>query len=287
MMFEIGKVNKLKVKRKTDIGYMLINENEEEIFLHNNDSNFMKLEPSMNVDAFVFYDNKKRIAATLYKPNLQVGQKGFLSVQGVNYEIGVFLDLGISKGLLLSKDYLPYDQTLWPRENDKLYVEMFLGKSLLARLATPNVSVHNSLKVNDKEIGHVIRVGEKGLNILTNNFEKVFISSTILRKKIRLGEKLEFIITNINDRGYNAKLVNQSQLDIIEEDAKVILDYLKQNIMLSLDSDSSPEMIKNYFNMSKKAFKKALGNLYKQRLVEFRDGKTFYTKFKVGEKNGK
>jgi uncharacterized protein len=68
MAIIIGKVNKFNVKRKTVIGYMF-EKDQEEVFLHNNESLHLPLkEPNQEVDAFLYYDQKGRLAATLKKP---------------------------------------------------------------------------------------------------------------------------------------------------------------------------------------------------------------------------
>jgi predicted RNA-binding protein (virulence factor B family) len=68
---------------------------------------------------------------------------------------------------------------------------------------------------------------------------------------------------------------------MIDVDAKSILDYLKEHGKMKLTSDSSPEEIKKLFSMSKRAFKRALGSIYKQDLVEFENNYTIY----IGDKN--
>ena len=79
-MLEIGKINKLKVLRETDIAYLLIDEEENEVFLHKNELNKIAIEEGSFVDAFLYYDQKSRLAATLFKPNLVLGEKALLRV---------------------------------------------------------------------------------------------------------------------------------------------------------------------------------------------------------------
>lgn len=72
----IGDINKLKVDRKTDIGYMLSDGNEQ-VFLHNNETNHEELRDNQMVDAFLYYDFKGRLAATLSKPIITVNRAAF------------------------------------------------------------------------------------------------------------------------------------------------------------------------------------------------------------------
>ena len=98
----IGNINKLEVVRKTDIGYMLGNKSEE-VFLHANESKNKELKEGDIVDAFLYYDYKGRVAATLETPLIRLGMDAFLKVVEVKRDLGVFVDMGISKDLLVIK----------------------------------------------------------------------------------------------------------------------------------------------------------------------------------------
>src|SRR5690606_13402048 len=138
MAFTIGKINVLKVDRKTDIAYILKNEKGEEIFLHVNESGKRELTRGSLVEAFLYFDAKGREAATLSTPYVQVGEPGTLKVVSKNPNLGVFLDLGISKDVLLSKDDLPQDEALWPEPGDEVYVDLKVKTRMTARLIPPS-----------------------------------------------------------------------------------------------------------------------------------------------------
>ena len=98
-MYNIGEINQLKVIRKTEIGYLL-DGNNEEIFLHFNDSNYKDLKQGEIVDAFLYFDNKRRLAATLKTPLITKSSPSILEVVDKNDRLGLFLNMGIN--LLLS-----------------------------------------------------------------------------------------------------------------------------------------------------------------------------------------
>src|SRR5690606_14583831 len=125
------------VDRKTDIAYSLKDEKGEEVFLHVNESGREELKKGSLVEAFLYYDAKGRLAATLSRPKITVGDPGELEVVSVSPNLGVFLDLGISKDVLLSKDDLPKDESLWPQVGDKVYVDLKIKTRMTARLVPP------------------------------------------------------------------------------------------------------------------------------------------------------
>ncbi|MFA6801443.1 MAG: S1-like domain-containing RNA-binding protein, partial [Acholeplasmataceae bacterium] len=113
-----GYVHRLNVLRKTDIGYMLSDGNEE-VFLHFNESMHQDLSVNQDVDAFLYFDQKGRVAATLQTPKITLKEPARLNVVTINDDLGVFLDMGIHKDLLLSIDELPLDRHLWPHIGDR------------------------------------------------------------------------------------------------------------------------------------------------------------------------
>ena len=116
---EAGLIYKLKVNRKTPIGYMLSG-SDLDVFMHNNETLY-ELAPNDLVEVFLYYDSEKRLAATMMIPNATKNNPGWAVVED-KVEGGIFLNIGISKGVLISKDYLPYDFNLWPKRDDKLFV---------------------------------------------------------------------------------------------------------------------------------------------------------------------
>ena len=271
--FEIGKINFLKVLRKTDIGYMLENKLHEEVFLHNNETNYLNIKPGQNVKAFLYFDNKGRLAATLYEPILTLNEIGFLKVTGINSKLGVFLDNGIKKDVLLSKDNLMKNQNMWPEIGDQLLVKIILKNRLLAEFTYPKNRPTTQLEIGQSYLGTIQKIEMAGIKILTYDLHEVFVNEHLLRGKYRLGQEVEVKITFETNTGYSGSLIANKEITMID-DAKLVYDYLLKYKKVSLTSESSPEAIKELFNMSKKAFKRAIGHLYKERIVDFVDNKT-------------
>ena len=280
-MYEIGQVNRLKVLRETDIGYMLDGKNEE-IFLHKNESNFLKLKEGDVVDAFLYFDNKERLAATLKQPLITVDNPSVLEVVDVLNNLGVFLNIGINKDLLLSKDNLPQDRKLWPVKGDKLYVELNVKNRLTAKLIRPqNIFMNNELELNKEKAFFVQYIGNEGMNLYNEDHDLVFVHNSMFRGTYRLGETVTARILNVTENGYSASLIKQKE-NLRFDDAEIILNALKQYQAIPLTAKSSSEDIAKYFEMSRKAFKRALGLLYKENKIKFENEKTILIN---GDKN--
>jgi predicted RNA-binding protein (virulence factor B family) len=275
----IGDINQLTVNRKTDIGYML-DSSDGEIFLHNNESNYQALKPGDHVDAFLYFDQKGRLAATLKTPLITTTRPGFLTVTDVVPELGVFLHMGIAKDILLSKDDLPFKMESWPIKGDKLYVVIKVKGKLVAKIATKEEMIlkpSTELQLKDKVNCFVQKIGREGINLLSLEGHQIFVHHTMVKETLRLGEEKEVKITYISEKGYTGSLIEQKEVSIYE-DANRILTHLIRYGDLNLTSDSTPEDIYDIFQMSKKAFKRALGHLYKERKIDFVDNKTVLVK---------
>ncbi|MGI6781626.1 MAG: S1-like domain-containing RNA-binding protein [Acholeplasmataceae bacterium] len=270
-MLKPGEIQQLKVLRKTDIGYMLISRRKNEVFLHNNETNFQDLAINSLVNAFLFYDNKGRLAATLLTPKITKDQSSWLKVNGVNHNIGVFLDNGINKDILYSKDNLPKTTSFWPQVGDYMYVELEVSDNFLA----VNSHQREMEDFNQGEEIHarVFKISEEGLSLLTNNLTPIFVSSTNLRRPYRIGEDTMVIINYRHNEYYSGQLTLQKEKQMLD-DAEMILKYLEKTGRMKLTDKSSSDDIKQVFNMSRKAFKRALGTLYKNRKIDFINGET-------------
>lgn len=278
-MLKVGQINRLKVNRKTDIGFML-EDKEDTVFLHNNESLHQNLKSGDVVDAFLYYDQKGRLAATLRKPILTLNEQAFLVVEDVVPNLGVFLTMGINKGLLLSKDDLPLNPTLWPKIGDEVYVELRTKSKLVAKIP-PKTELQDApnepLELKSTVTAYVYKQGKEGLNLLTKERHLIFVHQSLTKEQYRIGQPVDVKITFQSEKGYSGSLIPQKEV-LLFEDANQVLNYLIIHKEVPLTSDSAPEDILEYFPMSKKAFKRAIGSLYKARRIDFSDGKTILVK---------
>ncbi|HHT55925.1 MAG TPA: hypothetical protein GX012_05120 [Acholeplasma sp.] len=190
--------------------------------------------------------------------------------------------MGINKDLLLSKDNLPLDRKLWPIKGDKLYVELNVKNRLTAKLIKPqNIFMNNELKINSEKEFFVQYIGAEGMNLYNEDKDLVFVHNSLFRGNYRLGERVNARIINLTENGYSVSLIKQKE-NLRFDDAETLLNALRQYKELPLTAKSNSEEISKYFEMSRKAFKRALGLLYKEDKVKFEDDKTILIN---GDKN--
>lgn len=277
-MIEVGNFNQLKVGRKSDLGYMLT-DGKDDVLLHFKQST-RELKNDEKVNAFVYFDAKGRKCASMIEPYVTLEKVGLVKVVDVNENIGVFVNINMPKDVLISIDNLPYNKSLWPQIGDEVLVKLKVRKNSL--LAKPlNMEEIKELKTNDerlyeKNICHakVCRISESGIYAYTEDYDVIFVSKKNMRQKYRLSEEVEITISKVTDEGYIGTLVLQKEF-MIDTDAQAIIDYLtKHGNEMPYDAKSGADIIEKEFNMSRKAFKRALGSLYKERAVDFINGKT-------------
>lgn len=282
-MIEIGKYNKLTVVRKSDLGYMLT-DGVDEILMHFKESS-KELNDNDTVTVYVYTDKENRKTATMNEPVLIMDKPNFAEVVNVIEGVGVFVKNNTPKDLLISKDYLPYDSNEWPILGDKVFAGLKIKKdSLVAKPVNrfDVLSLKSKTRYSEQEMveAYVLRIAEKGIGFITNDFIYVFVPNTQLRGKYRLGQSVSLTITKMMD-GEAYGTLNAHKEVLMDEDKETILNYLKDHHgVMKLTAKSSSEEVERLFNMSRKAFKRALGGLYKEELVEFDEDKTFLKEYR-------
>ncbi|UOQ87542.1 S1-like domain-containing RNA-binding protein [Gracilibacillus salinarum] len=277
-MNQIGTNQTLEVLRKIDTGYVL----EGDILLHHNETD-KELEAEQSVEVFVYQDKKGQTVATTQLPAIQIDTYGWAEVVEVLPHLGVFVNIGTTKEILVSKDDLPLFIDVWPIVGDELYVS--LGKDrkgrLLALPATEGIfermfeSAPDDL-LNDTVSGRIYRTDREGAVCITEEGYRGFIHHTERKGEPRLGEQVEGRVIEVKHDGTLNVSLRPLKQHSMGEDADEILTLLEENNGVMPFSDKSdPEEIRETFNISKAAFKRALGKLMKERKIEQRDGKTY------------
>lgn len=277
MPLKIGEVNSFFVKRETNISYILELCNDEcknEIFLHFNQST-RRLNPGDIIEAFLYYDNRHRLCATMEEPFITTKSYGFVKVVNIKEGVGCFVDINIAKDILLSKDFLPTNQKGWPQIGDLVPCILKEKKdSLVARIITRDdlKPTNTLLQVGDCATAYVASFTSSGMLVYTLDYDIIYIHKSMVRKKYRIGEELTVTIINTNSRGeFNGSLITQKETMRLS-DSQMILNYLKDlGGVLNLGNASTPEEISKVFTLSKSAFKRAVGALYKEKLIIIED----------------
>ncbi len=272
---KLGQISEYSVLRETDIGYLITDESGE-YFLHHNECAGHILKDGEKVNAFLYRDKMKRVAATLHRPLATIDEGGLCEVVGVT-SAGVFVNIGISRDILLSSDDLPKGG--WPLVGDKVCGKLHIrGQNIYFHLMNKTemleLNTGVELEVDKSYQAWVYRITDSGINLVDANYNIIFIFYKNLRKSYRLGELATFRITFKNEDDYTATTIEQKER-MLEDDANVILEYLKTHFgVMSYTSDTDPDILYNVFKMSKSAFKRALGHLYKEKKVILQNNKT-------------
>ncbi|WP_058308521.1 CvfB family protein [Gracilibacillus massiliensis] len=274
----IGTIQTLEVVREMDTGYVL----EDDILLHHNEAD-SDLEEGQFVEVFLYQNKKAQTIATTQLPRVQVDHYGWSEVVAVLPHIGVFVNIGTTKEILVSKDDLPLFEDVWPIAGDQLYVTLGNDQKgrLLALPATESIFEREFEAApedlfNKKISGRIYRTGREGSVCITEEGYRGFIHHSEQKEEPRLGERVEGRVIDVKEDGTINMSLRPLKKDSIGEDAEAILTYLEENDGIIHFSDKSdPEAIRDTFHISKAAFKRALGKLMKERKIKQDNGKTY------------
>jgi predicted RNA-binding protein (virulence factor B family) len=281
----LGRTARLTVSRQAAFGYFLTDGEEEDVLLHQNETE-EKLEEGQEVEAFLYVDSQGRIAATTNIPEVQVGTYGWAQVSDVKPGIGVFINIGVQKDMLLGEEDLPVHESVWPKEGDTLYITLRVNKNnrIYVKMATDpvisEIAVEATRSDFNKNIhGHIYRTAKVGSWIYTAEGFKGFIHESQRKREPRLGEKVEGRIVDVKEDGtVNVSLIPRKH-EVLDEDSERILSYLEsRNGAMPFGDKSAPEDIQERFQLSKASFKRALGRLMKEGKVYQEEGWTYLKK---------
>lgn len=280
----IGTIQTATVLRKIETGYVLQKETDE-VLLHHNETD-RELEVDEDVEVFLYNDKNNQIVATTTLPTILMDTYDWAEVVEVIPNLGAFVHIGIAKDILVSIDDLPLFEDVWPQIGDKLYVT--LGKDqeerLLALPATESVFFGiRELAPDDlfnKQIsGHVYRTSREGTAFFSEDGYRGFIHHSERNEEPRLGELIKGRVIAVKDDGTVNVSLKPLKQDRMADDADTILAYLEDHDgVIPFGNKSDPEAIRETFQMSKSAFKRALGRLMKENKIEPKDEQTFIKK---------
>lgn len=223
---------------------------------------------------FVYPSRSGKLFATPNIPDVLVGEYGFSKVINVSNE-GVTLDIGFSRGIVLVAEDLPKLKSVWPKEDDELFITLRRDYSgqLFARLASENIVANIYSKAskslfNTEIVAYPYRLMRVGTFLLSKEGYKIFVHQSERLKEPRLGEEVKVRIIGVKDNGeLNGSFLSRAY-ERISDDSQTILDYIENNGgYCDFTDKSSPEEIKAVFEMSKGSFKKAVGRLFKEKKI--------------------
>lgn len=266
-MVEIGKYNRLTVKKLVDFGLYLDGGNGVEILLPARyiDS---PLQPGDEMDVFIYTDSDDRLIATTEHPYAQVGEFAFLQVVQVN-RIGAFLDWGLAKDLLV-----PFREQKSSMRQGGIYpVYLYLDDASKRVVASAKIEKYIGNTVPRYKRGAevkalVLQHAEQGFKVVVDNLYSGMLYHNELFREVTVGEEMTAYVKQVREDGK----IDLTLSDRCEERVGTLSERIYDRIAanggrLSVTDKSSPEEIKALFQCSKKDFKKAVGHLYKERRI--------------------
>lgn len=266
-MIQLGNYNTLEILRSTSIGLFLGDDEGTEILLPNK---YVPepIEIGQKLTVFCYLDSSERPVSTTLQPYIIRNNFAFLEVAELS-AYGAFMDWGLEKHLLV-----PFREQRIKMEKGKKYVvHCYLDEQSFRLTASNKLDkfLNNDAitkRVNDQVSLLICRKTELGWEAVVDNKHKGLLFFSDVFKEIKIGDSLRGFIKNIRtDKKLDVSLVPTGQ-KMLESTAVLILKKLEEaNGFLTLHDKSSPEEIKKELQLSKKAFKKGVGMLYRERKI--------------------
>ena len=270
----------LTVVRESEMGAFLDAETgrtNDDILLHKT----QQTEPvhiGDQVKVFLYLDPKHRLTASMRVPRLKEGQIARMRVINVTKD-GAFLDVGAERGIFMPyagmRGKLQIGEVVWAKlytdKSGRLAVTMKVEDEM-RRASVKAVDVHKGQVVK----GSVYNITDSGAFMLTTERYIAFIANKEMQEHPRVGQELEARVTYVRPDGrINASLREAKEKALVSDADKILMFLQSNNGRMPYCDTSSPELIKGKFKISKAAFKRALGHLYKDGLIEMKDGWTY------------
>lgn len=267
-MIKMGEYNMLKVIKEKSMGVFL-DDGQDGILLP---KRFVPegTKTGDELKVFLYYDSEDRPIATTQTPFGILGDIVKLKVIDVTNH-GAFLDWGLMKDLFIPKSKM---KTFMVRNGEylvKIVMDERTGRLTATEKLEPFLSNEN-LTVKEKEIVDLIvyRQTDIGYEVIINNIHKGILHNNEIYRNISIGDKFKGFIKNILPENKIDIAAGRPGYNRVEDETEKIVRLLKENDgYLPYHDKSSPDDIYSFFEMSKKTFKMATGNLYKQHKISF------------------
>ncbi|MCQ2197974.1 MAG: S1-like domain-containing RNA-binding protein [Bacteroidaceae bacterium] len=267
-MIKLGKTNTLTVVKKVDFGMYLDGGREIGQILLPTRYVPEGLKIGQEIEVFLYLDQDEKIIATTEMPLAQVGDFAFLEVAWVN-NFGAFLHWGPMKDL-----FVPFrEQKMKMTKGHSYIVHVHLDEDSYRIMASAKVDRYIDTTYPPYHVGDEVEVlvwqkTELGLKVIVNNRYGGLLYDDQVFRNLRTGDKTKAYISQIRPDGKLDLMLSRKGQAAVEDFSDTLLQYIKDNGGHTVLGDKSPaEDIYDTFGVSKKVFKKAVGDLYKKRLI--------------------
>ncbi|MCM1109538.1 MAG: S1-like domain-containing RNA-binding protein [Clostridium sp.] len=268
---KLGQTNRLTVVKAVDFGMYLDGGEAGEILLP---TRYVPREckPGDELEVFIYLDNEERLVATTEKPLARVGDFACLRVAWVN-KFGAFLHWGLMKDL-----FVPFREQKMRMQQDRSYiVHVHVDEETYRIVASAKVEHYLSdeqpaYHPDDEVEGLVWQKTDLGFKVIVDNRFAGLLYDSEVFASLHTGDRLRMYVRQVRPDGKIDLALRPRGQAAVEGFAEVLLRHLKTNAGTTPLCDKSPaEEIYSVFGVSKKVFKKAVGDLYKKRLIELTD----------------
>lgn len=267
----LGDYNRMTVVKSVDFGLYLDGGDEGEVLLP---ARYVPdgCKEGDEIEVFVYLDSEERLVATTQTPKARVGDFAFLTVSWVN-EYGAFLDWGLMKDL-----FCPFREQKMKMEKGKGYIvhvhldnesHRIVASAKVEHYFDPSFPPYRHGDEVDLLVWQKTDLGFKV--IIDNRFPGLVYGNQVFRQ-IHTGDRLTGYIDMVREDGKVDVMLQPTGWRMTKETSDIILDYMESHGGTCPLTDKSPaEDIYQQFQVSKKSYKKAIGDLYKRRLITIED----------------
>lgn len=272
MNINLGKYNQLEVVKTVDFGVYLDGGDDGEILLP---SRYVPEDcrPGDMLNVFIYLDNEERLIATTLQPYVQVGEFAFLEVAWVN-EYGAFLDWGLMKDL-----FVPFrEQKMKMLKGHRYVVHAHVDEDSFRIMASAKVERYLSKERPPYRPGEEVEVmawqkTDLGYKVIVDNQFSGLVYQKEIFQALQPGMKLQAYVRQVREDGKIDLTLQKDGQEKVGDFAEVLLKHIQdQGGYTPLNDKSAAEDIYEAFGVSKKTFKKAVGDLYKKRLIVLEPG---------------
>lgn len=271
MSIKLGKFNTLDVVKEVEFGMYLDGGEDGEILLP---KRYVPDDCAIgqSLDVFIYLDNEERLVATTLSPLIQVGQFAYIRVAWVN-EYGAFLEWGLMKDL-----FVPFrEQKQKMQMGEKYIVYAYLDEESYRIVASAKIerflSKEKAPYAEGDEIDALIwQKTDLGFKVIVNNEYGGLLYDSEIFTPLHTGMRVKAYIKQVREDGKIDLVLQKGGFEKIDDFSEVLLQYIKDEGGRIVLNDKSPaEEIYEAFGVSKKTFKKSVGDLYKRHLIVLAD----------------
>jgi predicted RNA-binding protein (virulence factor B family) len=269
MLDQLGNIGDLEVVRESPNGVYL-KLGKDEVLLPNK---YVPegIEPGQSVNVFIYKDSEDRPVATTLTPLGVVGDFVALEVIEV-VPFGAFMDWGLEKHLLVPNSEMAEKMEVGKKYVVKIVLDYKTERLLGVGKLESFLSVPDNLAEGEGVRGVIFKKTDLGFKVVVDSqFEGLLYHNSIYTA-LTIGDTLNCYVDKIRTDGKVDLRLKKVGIESIDSDAETLLEFLKSHDgVTALTDKSSPAEIQEKMGLSKKAFKRAVGSLYKKRLLEITD----------------